>query len=114
MDGSQLSFPDDSFDTVVQTYGICSHEHPEDTLKEMARVCKPTGKILLLEHGRSKWRLVNWYLDRNREQHEEKWGCTWNKDINQILHDSGLELEETRVNLLGTNFYYVAHPAREE
>jgi methyltransferase OMS1 len=53
-DGSKLDFPDNCFDTVVDTFGLCSYDDPVVVLKEMKRVCKPDGKILLLEHGRSK------------------------------------------------------------
>jgi methyltransferase OMS1 len=47
-------YPDNSFDTVVDTFGLCSFDDPVKVLKELQRVCKPDGKILLLEHGRSK------------------------------------------------------------
>lgn len=47
-------YPDNSFDTVVDTFGLCSFDDPVVVLKELQRVCKPDGKILLLEHGRSK------------------------------------------------------------
>ena len=59
-------FPDQSFDTVVDTFGLCSYDDPVAVLKEMARVCKkPNGKILLLEHGRSKtWDFITKYLDK--------------------------------------------------
>ena len=53
-DSSKLDFPDNCFDTVVDTFGLCSYDDPVMVLKEMKRVCKPDGKILLLEHGRSK------------------------------------------------------------
>ena len=49
-DSSNLgSFPDQCFDTVVDTFGLCSYDDPVAVLKEMQRVCKPDGKILLLE-----------------------------------------------------------------
>jgi methyltransferase OMS1, mitochondrial len=51
-DGQQLAFDDNSFDTVLDTFGLCSFDDPVAVLKEMERVCKPDGKILLLEHGR--------------------------------------------------------------
>jgi methyltransferase OMS1 len=54
-DAAKLNhFPDNSFDTVVDTFGLCSFDDPIAVLKELQRVCKPNGKILLLEHGRSK------------------------------------------------------------
>eukprot|EP00510_Aplanochytrium_minuta_P002865 CAMPEP_0184026192 /NCGR_PEP_ID=MMETSP0954-20121128/13349_1 /TAXON_ID=627963 /ORGANISM="Aplanochytrium sp, Strain PBS07" /LENGTH=203 /DNA_ID=CAMNT_0026310299 /DNA_START=54 /DNA_END=662 /DNA_ORIENTATION=- len=59
-DAHQLPFPDATFDTVVDTFGLCSLENPETALREMKRVCKPAGKILLLEHGRSSYEWLTW------------------------------------------------------
>jgi methyltransferase OMS1 len=53
-DASRLPYSNDSFDTVVSTFGLCSFNDPVAVLREMQRMCKPGGKILLLEHGRSK------------------------------------------------------------
>ena len=44
-DAARLAqFSDDSFDTVVDTFGLCSFDDPVAVLKEMQRVCKPDGK----------------------------------------------------------------------
>lgn len=51
MDAHHMGFEDSSFDTVVDTFGLCSYDDPVLVLKEMKRVCKPDGLILLLEHG---------------------------------------------------------------
>ncbi len=52
MDSHALRFEDNAFDTVVDTFGLCSYDDPVSVLKEMARCCKKDGKILLIEHGR--------------------------------------------------------------
>jgi methyltransferase OMS1 len=49
--------------------------------QEMARVCKPGGRILLLEHGRASQNWLNDILDRGEARHAQKWGCRWNRDI---------------------------------
>ena len=41
MSAESLQFPDDSFDVVVDTYGLCSIDNPVKALQEMQRVCKP-------------------------------------------------------------------------
>lgn len=48
-----LPYADETFDTVVDTFGLCSFYDPVKALQEMARVCKRDGRILLLEHGRN-------------------------------------------------------------
>ena len=53
MDAQNLQFPEGSFDTVVATCVFCSVPDPIKGLEEIKRVCKPGGKVLLLEHVRS-------------------------------------------------------------
>jgi ubiquinone/menaquinone biosynthesis C-methylase UbiE len=52
MDVQQLEFPDHCFDTVFATFVFCSVPDPVTGLRELRRVCKPDGKLLLLEHMR--------------------------------------------------------------
>jgi ubiquinone/menaquinone biosynthesis C-methylase UbiE len=52
MDVEHLNFADDSFDTVFATFVFCSVPDPVAGLQELRRVCKPDGKLLLLEHMR--------------------------------------------------------------
>ena len=63
MDAHHLQFDDEQFDTVVDTFGLCSFSDPVQTLKEMKRVCKKDGTILLLEHGQSSNYFLAKYLD---------------------------------------------------
>lgn len=51
--GEAISFPDESFDTVVCTYTMCSVDDQAQVLKELRRVLKPQGTFLFLEHGRA-------------------------------------------------------------
>ncbi len=52
MDVQHLAFPDCTFDTVFATFVFCSVPDPVLGLQELKRVCKPDGKLLLLEHMR--------------------------------------------------------------
>jgi phosphatidylethanolamine/phosphatidyl-N-methylethanolamine N-methyltransferase len=50
MDAEHLALPDKSFDVVVAQYVITAVPHPEATLDEFARVIKPGGEIVLINH----------------------------------------------------------------
>ena len=50
MDVQSLVFADNSFDTVIGSFVFCSVPLPLKGLKELYRVCKPGGQVILLEH----------------------------------------------------------------
>lgn len=50
MDVQYLEFSDHSFDTILATFVFCSVSDPIMGLRELHRVCKPGGSLLLLEH----------------------------------------------------------------
>lgn len=68
------------------------------------------GKILLLEHGRSYLGFLNRVLDNGAKMHADHYGCWWNKDIEQVIKDSGLIVERKRRYHFGTTYEYVLRP----
>jgi ubiquinone/menaquinone biosynthesis C-methylase UbiE len=54
MDVTQLEFPDNTFDTLVTVCTFCSVPRPIAGLRELHRVLKPEGQILMFEHVRSR------------------------------------------------------------
>ena len=58
MDVERLYFADNSFDTVVASFVFCSVPQPRKGLKELYRVLKPGGQLLLLEHVLSSNKLI--------------------------------------------------------
>jgi phosphatidylethanolamine/phosphatidyl-N-methylethanolamine N-methyltransferase len=53
MDATHLKFADDSFDIVYAPYLVSVVPDPVEVAREMRRVCKPGGKIVILNHFRS-------------------------------------------------------------
>jgi ubiquinone/menaquinone biosynthesis C-methylase UbiE len=62
-DGEDLPFADGSFDTVVCTLSLCTIPDHRRALGEMARVLRPGGRLLLLDHIGSRWWPV-WAVQR--------------------------------------------------
>ncbi|MGV9803974.1 class I SAM-dependent methyltransferase [Micromonospora chersina] len=66
-DAENLPFSDASFDTVVCVLSLCSIPDPATAIKEMKRVLKPGGRLLLLDHIGSSWPpiyVAQWLLER--------------------------------------------------
>jgi len=58
MDAANLTFPDDTFDIVYAPYVISVVSDPIKVVSEMRRVCRPGGKIVILNHFRSQTPVV--------------------------------------------------------
>jgi len=89
----KLPFADDSFDTAVVTLVLCTVPDPEASLVEIARVLKPGGELLFLEHVRSADASASRWQDR----WERPWrflgdGCHCNRDTAAAIAASPLEL----------------------
>jgi ubiquinone/menaquinone biosynthesis C-methylase UbiE len=62
-DVQSLDFPDASFNTVVATFVFCSVPDPVLGLRQVLRVVKPGGRVLLLEHVRSANKVLGSLMD---------------------------------------------------
>lgn len=71
-DALRLPFPNEVFDTVAETFTLCTVDEPEGAVAEMVRVLKPGGRLLMMDHGLSRaWplavlqrRLARWQFRR--------------------------------------------------
>src|SRR5688500_13381586 len=63
MDATVLDFGDSEFDSAVATYTISAVPDPVAVLREMRRVVKPDGVIVILNHFRSEQPAVGWAED---------------------------------------------------
>jgi len=111
MDAGQLEFDDHSFDTVVSALSTCTFPDPIRALQEMKRVCRPDGRILLLEHGHSNWPWFANYQDRHEYQHyEDHAGCRWNQDPAELVRSAGLRVVRVQRSVLGIYYSIEAKP----
>jgi ubiquinone/menaquinone biosynthesis C-methylase UbiE len=91
-DAEALPFPDKSFDTVVSSLTTCTFPNPVAALREMARVCRTNGKILLLEHGRSDREWLGRWQDRREDSFAKQLGCHWNREPFELVRKAGLKI----------------------
>jgi ubiquinone/menaquinone biosynthesis C-methylase UbiE len=89
-----LPFDDDSFDTAVSTLVLCTVADPARVTAEVARVLRPGGSLLLLEHvrGPAEGRLGRW-----QDRLERPWGwvaagCHPNRDTAATLSAAGFDV----------------------
>jgi ubiquinone/menaquinone biosynthesis C-methylase UbiE len=90
-----LPFPDASFDTAIFTLVLCTVPSPQTALAEAARILKPGGKLLFIEHVRAK----DAGLARWQDRLEKPWrfigdGCHCNRDTVANIEASPLTVEQ--------------------
>ena len=93
MDVENLAFKDNTFDTVLCTLSLCTVPNPIHALYEMKRVCKPEGKILLLEHVRSHNQILGKIQDLLTPLIVRKIGCHLNRDTVGNIKKAGLNID---------------------
>ena len=101
------------FETIVQTFALCSAENPIEMLNDLSDLVRPEGKILLLEHGKSKYNWLNRVLNAYASNHNKKFGCLFNRDIMKILNESKLEIIEMKRYHFGTTYYIIAKKKKD-
>jgi SAM-dependent methyltransferase len=89
-----LPFDDDSFDTAVATLVLCTVPDPAAAIAEIARVLKPGGRLLFIEHVRSDDPSSARWQDR----FEKPWrfmadGCYCNRDTESMLRASAFRVD---------------------
>ncbi len=101
MDARNLDFPDGHFDTVVAMHLISVVPEPERVMAEMARVCKPGGQILLVNHFARDEGWLAW-LERKFAPFANWMGWHSNFPKDRVMGVQDLRIvEETTLTALG-------------
>ncbi|KOH43721.1 class I SAM-dependent methyltransferase [Sunxiuqinia dokdonensis] len=96
MDAENMFFDDNTFDTVVTSCVFCSVPDPVQGLKEIRRVCKNGGKILMLEHVRSHKKAVGPLMDAFNFIPLNIYGANINRETYDNLLKAGFEPKNIR------------------
>jgi phosphatidylethanolamine/phosphatidyl-N-methylethanolamine N-methyltransferase len=101
MDAAKLDFPDASFDAILAPYVISVVSEPERVLAEMKRVCRPGGRIVIVNHFLSRNPLKA-SLEKLLTPLSVHVGFRLDTPVRCVTQDDELDLEmHRRVNLLG-------------
>jgi SAM-dependent methyltransferase len=95
LDGEWLSLADDSIDTALSTYALCTIPDVRAALLEVRRVLRPGGRLSFLEHGVAPEPSVQRWQRRIRPLHSRlAGGCQLERPIEELIRDAGFTLAE--------------------
>ncbi len=104
----EIPLEDDSVDTVLTTYALCTIPEPLAALSEMRRVLRPEGEFVFCEHGLAD----DESLRKWQHRLQPIWGrlaggCHLNRPIPQLIESGGFEIQGLR-----TGFFPGPKPLR--
>jgi SAM-dependent methyltransferase len=109
-DAEALPFPDAAFDTVAISLALCTIPDPVTALRELARVCRPSGRIVMLEHVRSTARPLAALQRILSPLNERAIGCHLDRDTIDLARSLGFSIDETRTRLFNSVQLVLARP----
>ena len=96
-----LPLSDESIDTIVITWTLCSIADPTKALRQMKRVLKRDGRLIFVEHGRAPDSKVAAWQDRLTPFWKRiGGGCHLNRKVDALLVEAGFVIDELRTTYL--------------
>lgn len=108
-DAQQLPFPSASFDMAVTTLTFCSIPDPHQALREIKRVLRPNGRLLMLEHVRGQKTISRLFTDLLHPLWFALQGeCHLNRETAKMVVEVGFEMREVKTYGIGILQYIEA------
>ena len=111
-----IALPDNSVDTILITYTLCTIPDLDNSMAEIKRVLKSDGKFIFCEHGIAPdQNIVKWQTRINPIWKAFMGGCNINRNIPKIISDGGFDI--TNINemylpstpkIVGYNYWGIA------
>lgn len=111
-----IALPDNSIDTILITYTLCTIPDLDNSMAEMKRVLKSDGKFIFCEHGIAPdQNIIKWQRRINPIWKAIMGGCNINRNIPKIISDNGFNI--TNINemylpstpkIVGYNYWGIA------
>lgn len=90
-----IPLPDNSFDSAVITWTLCTISDPDAALSEVRRLLKPGGKLIFAEHGASpELRIANWQRRINPVWKSLAGGCQLNRRPDTAILANGFNFDD--------------------
>ncbi len=110
MDAGHLAFRDASFDTVAISLALCTVPDPARALREAARVCRPGGRVVLLEHVLSPYRPVALTQRLLSPLQEKMLGCHLDRETDDLVRSLGFRIVKEQRRLFDVVRLLVTEP----
>jgi len=103
-------FPDQSFDCVTCSLLLCTVPDPKLAMLEMARVCKPNGRIVLIEHVLAPNPIVRLGLKMAAPVQARHIACHLDRQTDKTLREVGFRIEREESRWFGIFRFIIARP----
>ncbi|WP_207208808.1 class I SAM-dependent methyltransferase [Nocardioides oleivorans] len=101
LDGQRLDLPDDSHDSALITFSLCTTPDPLLALREAGRLVRPGGRLHALEHGLAPEESVRrWQRRLEPLQRAVAGGCHLTRDVPALVSEAGWQIADLQQEYL--------------